>query len=46
MVIHFLTHAQRSYRCGYLDRQKDVAKAHAYMQKKRKGNSSSSKRKQ
>lgn len=30
----FLTYGQRSYRWGYLDRQKDVAKAHAYMKKK------------
>lgn len=29
-----LTHGQKSYRWGYLDRQKDVAKAHAYMKKK------------
>lgn len=34
----FLTHAQKSYRWGYLDRQKDVAKAHAYMKNKKKSN--------
>ena len=34
-----LTRGQRSYRFGYIDHQKDNAKAHAYMQKKRKANS-------
>jgi hypothetical protein len=31
-----LAHGQKSYRWGYLDHQKDNAKAHAYMQNKKK----------
>ena len=37
-----LTRGQKSYRWGYLDHQKDNAKAHAYMQNKKKGTYKSS----